>query len=126
DGFDIQTMSLVVPSLMEEWNLPREAFGGALSMANWGVLVASFLIGPLGDYVGRKPLALGALVLVAVCTLGATTATNTTELMIWRFFTGIGLGAGMPNAYALTTEVAPTRLRSTVLVLAGSTVAVGA
>jgi AAHS family 4-hydroxybenzoate transporter-like MFS transporter len=144
DGFDIQTMSLVLPSVVAEWGAPPAADladaslweqiigsllagpSGALAAANFGVLVASFLIGPLGDYVGRKPLALGALILVAICTLGATTAENFNELMIWRFFTGVGLGAGMPNAYALATEVAPTRLRSTVLVLAGSAVAAGA
>ncbi len=126
DGFDIQTMSLVVTPLAQEWGLGRESFGGALSAANFGVLFSALLLGPIGDSVGRKPVTLCALLVVAISTLAATTAANIEELTFWRFITGLGLGAGMPNAYALATEVAPARMRSAVIVIAGSTVAAGA
>ena len=126
DGFDIQTMSLAVPAIAAEWGLERNAFSGALSASLFGILVASFLIGPIGDYLGRKPLALGALLLVAVSTFAAPFSTDLGQLTMWRFLTGLGLGAGMPNAYALATEIAPSRIRSPVLVAMASTVAAGA
>lgn len=126
DGFDIQTMSLAVPAMAADWGLERAAFSPALSASLWGILVASFVIGPIGDYVGRKPLALGALLLVAVSTLAVPFSQDMTQLTLWRFLTGVGLGAGMPNAYALSTELAPTRMRSPVLVAMASAVAAGA
>ncbi len=126
DGFDIQTMALAVPSMAAEFGVDRAAFGGPLSASLWGILVASFLIGPVGDYVGRKPLALGALLVVSVSTLAVPFTSDMTTLTALRFVTGLGLGAGMPNAYALSTELAPARMRSPVLVAMASAVAGGA
>jgi AAHS family 4-hydroxybenzoate transporter-like MFS transporter len=39
-------------------------------------------------------------------------ATSFDELMVVRFFTGLGLGGAAPNAVALTSEFAPKRLRA--------------
>ena len=125
DGFDIQAMSLVVTPLTQEWDLARENFSGVLSAANFGILFSAPLIGPVGDHIGRKPVTLCALLVVAISTLAATTATNVEMLTFWRFLTGLGLGTGMPNAYALATEIAPERLRSAVIVGTGSGVAAG-
>ena len=38
-----------------------------------------------------------------------------TELLVWRFLTGIGLGAAIPNLIALTAEHAPERHRALAL-----------
>jgi MFS family permease len=52
-----------------------------------------------------------------VPTLVNTLATNQNELLIYRFFTGIGLGASMPNIIALTVEYASERRRTMIITL---------
>src|SRR5690606_41053617 len=44
--------------------------------------------------------------------LGAAWAQALTTLTQWRFLTGLGLGAAMPNAITLISEFAPKRCRA--------------
>ena len=57
-------------------------------------------------------LLLASFAVVGVATLMAATAHTPNQLFAWRLLTGIGLGASLPNALALTAEFAPTRNRS--------------
>src|SRR5260221_11347416 len=45
------------------------------------------------------------------------TASSVQGLMAWRSATGLGLGAPMPNAIALTAEYSPQRSRATVVMM---------
>ena len=42
---------------------------------------------------------------------------SVTELLIFRFITGLGLGGGMPNAIALTAEYCPENRRATLVMI---------
>ncbi|RAB64282.1 MFS transporter, partial [Burkholderia multivorans] len=42
----------------------------------------------------------------------SASAGGVTELIAWRFVTGLGLGGAMPNAITLTSEYCPARRRS--------------
>src|SRR5690606_20527658 len=48
------------------------------------------------------------------------------EFLLWRFVTGIGLGACLPNCTALSAELAPERLRATLMSLVSAGIVVGA
>ena len=53
-----------------------------------------------------------AVVVMGVASLISATSGNLTELTIWRFITGLGLGAAMPNAVTLINEYCPDSKRS--------------
>ena len=50
-------------------------------------------------------------------TVASATSTNLTELLAFRFLTGLGLGGAMPNAIALTAEYCPQRRRATIIMI---------
>lgn len=126
DGFDVQLMALTVPSLSAAWGLPPVAFSAALSASILGMGVGGALIAPLGDRFGRRIVLVVSLVLVGAGSFGCALATNTTELAVWRFLTGLGLGGSLPNALTLTADYMPRARRSMLMIVMYCNMATGA
>jgi AAHS family 4-hydroxybenzoate transporter-like MFS transporter len=126
DGYDIQTMALAVPSLASQWAVPPSRFGLALSASLIGLMVGAGLLAPLGDKYGRRPLLIGGMALLGVASLGTIFSTMPEHLVVWRFLTGLGLGASIPNGTALTSEYMPARRRAALVTLMFCNMAVGA
>jgi AAHS family 4-hydroxybenzoate transporter-like MFS transporter len=125
DGLDIQAMGLVTPKLREEWGLPPEAFGPVLSASLAGILVGMLGLGALGDRFGRRSILLLSFVLVGISSIATGWSGGTTELMIFRFLTGIGIGGCLPNATALTAEYVPAKRLAFFVTLMYSAVPLG-
>ena len=79
----------------------------------------------MGDAYGRRPALLVSAALFGVMTLLTATATSVATLALWRFLTGIGLGAALPGAVALMAEFTPARHRSQLVVMSLIGVPVG-
>jgi AAHS family 4-hydroxybenzoate transporter-like MFS transporter len=126
DGYDIQTMALAVPSLASQWAIPPSRFGLALSASLIGLMVGAGLLAPLGDKYGRRPLLIGGMALLGVASIGTIFSTMPEHLVVWRFITGLGLGASIPNGTALTSEYMPARRRAALVTLMFCNMAVGA
>jgi AAHS family 4-hydroxybenzoate transporter-like MFS transporter len=126
DGYDLQAMGLVVPTLAKEWHRASSAFTIAQTASVLGLGLGSAFIAPWGDRLGRRPLLLGGLGIILVTSLGAATATSTWQLALWRLLVGLGLGIGQSNASALTAEYAPLARRATIMTMMGVCVAFGA
>lgn len=125
DGLDIQAMALVTPRLINEWGVAKEAFGPVLSASLAGIMIGMLLLGALGDRFGRRTILLISFILVGVASIATGWATNTTELMIFRFLTGIGIGGCLPNATALTAEYVPAKRLAFFVTLMYSSVPLG-
>jgi AAHS family 4-hydroxybenzoate transporter-like MFS transporter len=126
DGYDIQTMSLAVPSLAAQWSLPASSFSFALSAALVGIALGAALVAPLGDRVGRRAIIIGAMVVVGAASVATGLSTSVGAVVLWRLITGVGLGASMPNATALTSEYVPARRRAALVTLMYCNIALGA
>jgi MFS transporter, AAHS family, 4-hydroxybenzoate transporter len=126
DGYDIQAMALAVPSIASGWSLPPASFGIALSAAIIGLGVGSLLLAPLGDRLGRRPAIISGLAVVGAASLGTAAAESIQHLILWRFVMGLGLGASLANATALTSEYVPARRRTAIVTLIFCNVALGA
>jgi MFS transporter, AAHS family, 4-hydroxybenzoate transporter len=126
DGYDIQTMALAVPSLASEWNLDASAFSYALSASVLGMLVSTALVAPIGDRLGRRPVLIVGMLVVGVASIATAFCETPTQLVLWRFATGIGLGMSMPNATALTSEFVPLRSRAFLITAMFISIALGA
>lgn len=112
DGFDTAAIGYIAPSLLKEWGIAKPQLAPVLSAALAGLAVGAVLIGPFADRFGRKYLLTGAVALFGVASLASTTSGSLDELVLWRFITGLGLGAAMPLAVTLASEFAPTRRRA--------------
>jgi MFS transporter, AAHS family, 4-hydroxybenzoate transporter len=126
DGYHIQTMALVVGTLSSQWSIKSEDFKLVLSSALIGIALGGAFIGPLGDRFGRRILLITTMAVVGLASIGTGYATNMTQLFIWRFLTGLGLGASLTNATALTSDYVPSRRRAALVTLMFSGVPIGA
>jgi AAHS family 4-hydroxybenzoate transporter-like MFS transporter len=112
DGFDAQAIGYVGPTLIREWSLSGPTFGLAVSIGLVGLMLGALFIAPLADRFGRRPLIIASTLLFGVFTLATAFAQNVDQLMVLRFFTGLGLGGCMPNAISLTSEYSPAKNRA--------------
>lgn len=126
DGYDVQLMALTVPVLSSAWGLPPVSFTPALSTSILGMGIGAALFAPLGDRIGRRAVLVASLVAVGASSFACATSDSTTELVLWRFVTGLGLGGSMPNAFALTSDYMPRKRRSTLLIVMYCNMATGA
>jgi MFS transporter, AAHS family, 4-hydroxybenzoate transporter len=126
DGYDMQLISLIVPTLSQQWHIPPAGFGGVLTAGVLGISSAAAFIAPLGDKLGRRPLLIAAFLLVGLASIATAYCTTLDELLICRLATGLGLGMSLPNATALTAEFSPARWRSRLVVVMYANTGVGA
>jgi len=111
DGFDTQSMGILVPSIAAEFGVPRATFGPAVSAALFGLMIGAMVSGPIADRWGRKSAIILSVVVFGLMSLLTARASSLNELVVLRFLTGLGLGGAMPNAVSLASEYAPKRLQ---------------
>ncbi|PUA17727.1 MFS transporter [Glaciimonas sp. PCH181] len=117
DGYDTQVMSFVAPLLSAELHINRLALGSVFSAGLVGMLIGSILVGFISDRFGRRPALLGSLLWTSVAMFLTTFASSVQELLVLRVITGIGLGATLPIAIAMTSESVAKRVRVTTVML---------
>jgi len=118
DGFDISAAPAAGPFLVREWQLGSPAaLTLPFSATNFGVLFGAPLFGWVGDRFGRKPAIMLSLVAFGLFTLLIVFATSVDHLTWARFLTGFGIGGAIANTIALNAEMAPARLRATLIIL---------
>ncbi|MDI9506058.1 MAG: MFS transporter [Bacillota bacterium] len=126
DGYHIQSMALIVPALSAQWGVESSGFSMVLASALLGIAIGGAFLAPLGDRFGRRILLIVSTVLLGLMSIGTSFASNTLQLLIWRFLTGLMLGTSMTNATALTSEYLPGRRRAALVTLMFSGVSIGA
>ncbi|MGE8503559.1 MAG: MFS transporter [Pseudomonas sp.] len=115
DGYDLFIYGVVLPSIMQQWNLTPLQAGALGSYALFGMMFGALAFGTLADRIGRKKGIAICFVLFSSATILNGFASSPTEFGIFRFLAGLGCGGLMPNAVALMNEYAPKRLRSTLV-----------
>jgi len=113
DGFDTAAIGYIAPSLVSEWGVERSALGPVLSAALFGLVVGSLSAGPLADRFGRKTVLTIAASIFGLACLASAFSAGLNQLVAWRFITGLGLGAAMPNAVTMMNEYCPEARRAT-------------
>ena len=117
DGMDVAIMGFVAPTILQEWNISRPAFGLVMSAAPIGLVIGALVAGPSSDRFGRKPVLIVSVLLFGLLTLATACTRSPTEMALLRLLTGIGLGAAMPNTTTLLSEYAPARRRALMITL---------
>lgn len=115
DGYDLLIIGgallLIVPLFK-----PTPAVLGFLTASTFiGSFIGALVAGWMGDKVGRRSILLWDLFFFVVCSLGAGFSQNMTELIVFRFLIGVGIGADLPVGYALIAEIAPKGTRGKLL-----------
>ncbi|MFM0514726.1 MFS transporter [Paraburkholderia sp. RL17-373-BIF-A] len=117
DGFDTQAIGYIAPALAADWHVAKSALAPVFASSLAGLMVGAFMFGSISDRKGRKFGLTLSVALFGVFSLMTAMTHSITALLVMRFLTGIGLGGVMPNAVSLTSEYAPSRVRSTVVMV---------
>jgi AAHS family 4-hydroxybenzoate transporter-like MFS transporter len=112
DGFDISSISMAVPALIRAWGVPGPAFANTFVLSSIGIMIGALSSGPIGDRIGRKPVLVASLVVLAVSSLACTRVASVADLAMLRLITGIGIGMLLPATVALSSDYLPERLRA--------------
>ncbi|QJQ52244.1 MULTISPECIES: MFS transporter [Vitreoscilla] len=126
DGFDVVVMGLSAPQIIQEWGVSATDMGPVLSAALFGLAIGALTAGPLSDRFGRKWVLIISVFFFGLMTLVTAFAQDVTQLVIFRFLTGLGLGAAAPNAATLAAEYAPVRRRAFFVTIAYAGFSLGA
>jgi putative MFS transporter len=109
--FDIVTISFATPVIATQWHISKATVTLSVTSSLIGYIIGAFADSTIADKWGRK-LSLG--ISVAVFSLGtilAAVSTNVTELIIFRFIAGLGIGAEIAAVTTYIGEISPARLR---------------
>ena len=109
--FDIVTISFATPVIATQFHVSKATVTLSVTSSLIGYIIGAFADSTIADKWGRK-LSLG--VSVAVFSLGtilAALSTNVTELIVFRFIAGLGIGAEIAAVTTYISELSPARLR---------------
>jgi MFS transporter, AAHS family, 4-hydroxybenzoate transporter len=115
EGYDMQVTSCAAPALIKAWHLTSAYFGPVFGFGLFGYLLGATLLGHLGDRFGRKKVILGGSLFFGAFTLGTAFAASLPQLLFLRFLSGVGIGASIPAASALTVECARAHLKARII-----------
>ena len=112
DGYDIFVTGYTLPVLAKGLGVAPQALTGVFVLQQFGLLIGTFIVGPIADRIGRRTTLLVAMACFSVCTLAVTQVTDVSQFLAIRFISSIFFSAVIPNSIALSSELAPKRLRA--------------
>ncbi|MGZ8744998.1 MAG: MFS transporter [Nocardioides sp.] len=116
DGYDLVIYGTVVPTLLADPTqlgaISPERAGTLGSYALVGVLVGALAAGAVGDRIGRRKLMLVNLAWFSIGMAITATTESVQTFGLFRFVTGMGVGALVATVGALVAEFAPPGQRN--------------
>jgi MFS transporter, putative metabolite:H+ symporter len=109
--FDIVTISFAAPVIATQFHVAKSTVTLSVTSSLIGYIIGAFADATIADKWGRR---LSLALSVGVFSLGtvlAAASTNVTELIIFRFIAGLGIGAEIAAVTTYIGELAPAPLR---------------
>lgn len=116
DGYDLTIISVALLFITPQFHPSAIELSMVGAAAVVGMFFGALVLGNLTDRFGRKIMYMLDLVFFVVFALLAAVAQNMTELIIFRFLLGLGLGADYPISSTITAEFAPKMKRGILMV----------
>lgn len=113
DGYDLSVISvftlvLVTYKIFQYNSLTESLVTGSALL---GAFVGAVVFGHFSDRIGRRYLYIFDLIFFAIFAILTALSTNMTEMIIFRFFVGWGVGADYALSPVYTTEMYPNKKR---------------
>jgi SP family arabinose:H+ symporter-like MFS transporter len=124
-GYDTAVIAGVIGFLQTRFNLTPAMVGWAASSAIWGCVFGAMVAGYLSDKIGRKKVLVITAILFFVSSLGAAVPVNLTQFVIARFIGGLGIGAASMLSPLYISEIAPAKIRGTLVSLYQLAIVIG-
>jgi putative MFS transporter len=125
DAMDVGLISFIIAQLTVQWKLSPNEASYIASIGFVGMALGATLGGLLADRLGRRQVFALTLLGYGAFTGLSALAWSVGALIVFRFLTGLGLGAELPVASTLVSEFAPPRIRGRIVVILESFWAIG-
>lgn len=109
--FDVVTIGIALPVITRQFGISTESAAVAITTGLVGYIVGAYLISTIADIWGRRA---GLNLSIAVVTVGSVLSAFSPDifwLALFRFITGIGIGADIASVSGYLGEVSPARVR---------------
>ena len=125
DAMDVMLYSLVLAYLIREFAMDKSTAGFLISVTLVASAIGGFLFGVLADRIGRTRALMASILLYSVATAACGLSRSITELAVFRFILGLGMGGEWTTAAALIAETWRAEHRGKALGLMQSAYAIG-
>lgn len=126
DGFDVLALAFTAKSIQGELGLSGIQIGSLMSAGLLGMAAGSFVLAPLADKFGRRPILLVSTLLSAVGMLMTYFAQSSESIALWRVVTGLGVGGILPCTNVIVSEYASRKWRGLAIAVYASGFGIGA
>ncbi len=118
DSFDVFFVGKLAPAIAHGFGAAPVAMSKVFVWQQTGMALGAFLLPPLADRIGRKPVLMLCATVFGVLTIGAVWVPSLMWLAALRGVSGVFLAAMLPIGLALISETTPKRRRATFLAIA--------
>src|SRR5436305_2343674 len=109
--FDIVTISFAAPVIATQFHVSKATVTLSVTSSLIGYIIGAFADSTIADKWGRKLSLALSVAVFSVGTVLAALSTNVTELIVFRFIAGLGIGAEIAAVTTYISELSPARLR---------------
>jgi SP family arabinose:H+ symporter-like MFS transporter len=124
-GYDTAVVSGAIGFLTAHFHLSAELTGWAASSMLVGCMAGAMIGGPLGDRWGRKPCLILCAVLFALSSLASALPPTLAQFAWSRFAGGVAIGAASMLSPLYIAEIAPEKIRGTLVALYQLAIVIG-
>jgi len=112
DGFDLLILSFAISGIITSFHISESKAGWLSTLTLLGAVTGGFLFGILSDKFGRVRMLTWTVVIFAVFTGLSAVAQGYTDLAVYRFVAGIGIGGEFGIGMTLAAEAVPATMRA--------------
>ena len=109
--FDIVTIAAALPVLVTQFGVSADEASQTVTSSLLGYMVGAFVVSRLADRRGRR---FGLMLSISLFSGGSLLTATSTELwhvILWRFVSGMGIGADIAALTTYLAEVSPKAVR---------------
>lgn len=115
-GLDVAVISGAEQAIQSLWNLSDWMHGTAIAMALYGTVFGAALGNIPANRIGRKKTLFWIGILFLVTSIGAALAQDVYTFMVFRFLSGLSIGASSVVAPVYISEIAPPKYRGRMVI----------
>ena len=112
DGFDLLILSFAISGIITSFHISESKAGWLSTLTLLGAVTGGFVFGILSDKFGRVRMLTWTVVIFAVFTGLSAVAQGYTDLAVYRFVAGIGIGGEFGIGMTLAAEAVPATMRA--------------
>ena len=124
-GFDSAVISGAINGIRTYFEMSDWELGFSVGCVIFGAMAGNIIAGPMSDRFGRKNVLLITAMLFTISALWSATATTYVTFVIARIIGGVGIGGAILIAPIYIAEIAPPKLRGSLVSLNQLNIVIG-